>query len=337
MKLIFLGERGVLLGDLYRAEILRCGEWDYPGLARKLKVDKAMLDELKANFDKGAKGYELLLNQEHQDDRACGWVKAVERDGDSLYALFDVTEPDVKRKVANGTLKYTSSELDLSWKDPETGRTMRVLEGLALTNRPFIKRMAPAAPVVNLSEFPTQPNPSSGGRKAMAAPAPADTHAELTELRARLAEMEVTTRRKDIKARLNSLVRKGKITRPVYEHVLALSEALFQGNGGSTTIALKEPVKIRLSYTRLGEDEDAEAPETDKLDVVDQVLDTLEQLPDSVATDDPDKAELEEDEENPLEPANLDKTAQAMCKENPKLTYREALVLAEKKAGGKRR
>ncbi len=90
----------------------------------------------------------------------CGWVKKLElRNNDTeLWAGFEITEPDVKDLVDRGTVKYTSSEIDNAWIDPELCRSKgdcgehKVFEALALVNHPYIKNMPPVQVPINLSE-----------------------------------------------------------------------------------------------------------------------------------------------------------------------------------------
>lgn len=99
-KVIFLSDIG-RSGDLYRAQALRCGHWDYPGFEGGFEVTPTVLREMKAHFDDGAKGYEVPLNVEHDDERPAGWVKSVElsSDGTALFALFEITDADARRRV----------------------------------------------------------------------------------------------------------------------------------------------------------------------------------------------------------------------------------------------
>lgn len=136
---------------LWPMECLRIGHWDYAGIPGGLAVDQALLKDLKSNFDAGAKGFEVLLNREHDDDRPAGWVKGLElaADGNSLIALVDITDEESKGDVEDEKVKYCSSELDLAWLDPEDKSEKRVFEGLALTNRPYIKRLKPIGVVLS--------------------------------------------------------------------------------------------------------------------------------------------------------------------------------------------
>lgn len=152
---------------LYRVDIVRTGKWDYPRPGEPgFEITRDIIRELADNFNAGILGREVPLNVDHPDDdgvprslKDCGWVKAVEvsPDGETLVGLIDVTEPGVKEKVDNGTLKYSSAELDFERVCPELSasgddRPRIVLEGLALTNYPYVKRMSPVSPAVVLSD-----------------------------------------------------------------------------------------------------------------------------------------------------------------------------------------
>lgn len=374
---------------MFRVEALRVGHWDYP-IDGGLNVTPDLLRELKRNFDLGAKGFEVPVdgrstgdheNTAHSDADAddCGWVKRLElADGDTrLLAYFDLTDSKTKADVEAGNLKYCSSELDLAWFDPEDKTTKRVFEGLALTNRPYIKRMEPIQPV-NLSEFAANDfagKPGDGGtnphqttlqeetmaktleelqkenellkvqlKEAQAGNGTAKTDegnvklAELSKvneaLRVQLAQVEKSNRETaaklrlgEIKAKLAGLARKGKITVPIYKKVFALAEALVTTGTSEIKLGCKKKLE-----------EGEEGDGVDKLDVVESVLDVLGQLPDSIATDPDKEAVLDEDSETKDEDDDeaLDKEARAQMRENPKLKYRQALVLAEKKLRGGR-
>lgn len=345
---------------LYRAEALRVGHWDYPGLDGGLSVTPELLAELHRNFKGGAKGYEVPVDgpcrggEAHSDSDAhdCGWVKGLElsADGNVLTALIEITNEDVRQMVDEGSLRYCSSELDFAWFDPEDKREKRVFEGLALTNRPYIKRLAPLAPV-NLAEFDfetgdeTMPMTLEQAQAEIARlkeqVASGDSTARLTELQtklaeaearekasaARLAEMDQRTRAmqkqlrlSDATARLKALVNRGKLTRPAYERAVSLTDALLDAEGG-TMVKLASKRKL---------EEDGEAVDT--LDVVDQVLDILESLPASISDD----AELAEDDDDEKkdEDEKLEAAAKAAMREDPKLSLHDAYVLAERKVRG---
>lgn len=417
MKVIFLSTLA-LVGGAYRAEVLRPGHWDYPGIEGGLKIDRSLLEEFVSNFNAGVKGFEQPLNRDHDDAQPCGWVRALELTPlGSLAAHFDITDANTRTLVDEGTLRYVSAELDLGWFDPEHKQERRVFEGLALTNRPYIKRMGPVERVANLSEYAgdlarlnceihddegrlngSQPGCNRKKRKTLgmktawkkppttmtaaeirhphptpetlrgAAPShrilheetnmpstgtqntsttesaatdvrPVDLEirlaqesadkrrleAELSDLRASQRATLARVRMSEWKDRTVRLARKGKITPPVSKRLLRVGQVLLAE--GKSTIQLDKKVKFA--------DDEAE---TDSVDMIDEILDMLEELPAGVSTDDDDKASLEE--ADPAAKGNMDdeiaKLAERLLAENPGLG-RKAYLMADKQVRGKGR
>ena len=351
MKVIFLSALA-LVGGAYRAEVLRPGHWDYPGIEGGLKIDRPLLEEFVSNFNAGVKGFEQPLNRDHDDAQPCGWVRALElTPTGSLAAHFDITDANTRTLVDEGTLRYVSAELDLGWFDPEHKQERRVFEGLALTNRPYIKRMGPVERVANLSEyagdlakFGSQEESMLTEEKGKTESAATDVRlgemevklaqesaekrrleAELSDLRASQRATLARVRMSEWKDRTVRLARKGKITPPVWKRLLRVGEVLLAE--GKSTIQLDKKVKF-------ADDES----ETDSVDMIDEILDMLEELPAGVSTDDDDKASLEE--ADPAAKGNVDdeiaKLAERLLAENPGLG-RKAYLMADKQVRGKGR
>lgn len=149
-----------LLGEVKLSEnkrtwiqVLRPGTWKHDEYG-KLDFTEPLFERLIKNFDNNVRKIDLAIDAEHKpEEGACGWVKKLENRGkDGLWALVEWTSRGMKF-VSDGIYKYISIEYDPKWKDEETGRTYKdVMFGAALTNRPFIKGMAP----VNLSEYKKQ-------------------------------------------------------------------------------------------------------------------------------------------------------------------------------------
>jgi hypothetical protein len=351
--------------EAYRVQCLRVGHWDYPGLEGGLNITPELLIELKRNFDAGAKGREVPVDgpcrggEAHSDSdlHDCGWCRRLEIENGQLWAYFDVTNDDIRQMLDEGSLRYCSVELDLAWFDPEDKTEKRVFEGLSLTNRPYIKNMDPVE--VNLSEAshdsPGEQNRAETKEVPMAQTAESlqaevdSLKAQLAEAKkvavdptklsaleaklkeqeegykARLAELETANRKTaarlrmtEIESRLKSLVRRGQLTAPVYARAINLSQALVED--GKALVHLSAKVK-------LGEQE------TDSLDVVEELVGLLSELPQGVPVDD--DVDLDEDGKPTSDDDNdLDLAARAAMKENPKLTYREAVSLAERRRKG---
>lgn len=165
-SVIFLGVPSKHGDGLYWVEGLRTGKWHYPGFGKsdEFEITPATLKELASNFSSGVKGAELPVDgpsrggdaHSENEEHDCGWIKSVKLagDGQHLYFGFDITNPKVREQVDEGSLKYCSSEIDFKWLDPVDNKRKAVLEGMGLTNRPYIKGMSPIQKTaINLSEF----------------------------------------------------------------------------------------------------------------------------------------------------------------------------------------
>jgi phage I-like protein len=127
-------------------EVLRVGRWDHP----KYGSFEVTLNELNGfikSFEDNVRGIQIAFDLEHGETshgtEAVAWVKKLSKDGNRLLATVEWTELGLS-KVAKGQYRYFSPEFVFKYEDPETGQTYNnVLMGGSLTNKPFIKRMAP--------------------------------------------------------------------------------------------------------------------------------------------------------------------------------------------------
>ncbi len=128
-------------------QLLRCGEWQHPKYGA-LRITPKTLHDIKNNYEKNVRGVELAIDTEHKPEEGSNaWVKrlAIRDSGQTLWAEVNWTDLG-KRNVGGGIYRYTSAEFVPEYKDTETGKTFNnVMMGAALTNRPFIKHMAPVA------------------------------------------------------------------------------------------------------------------------------------------------------------------------------------------------
>lgn len=80
---------------------------------------------------------------------AAGWVKNAEVRADGLYLFVEWTSEAVQ-KIKSKAYKYFSPEFVDSWEHPKTKKVFQdVINGGAITNRPFLKDLSP----LNLSEM----------------------------------------------------------------------------------------------------------------------------------------------------------------------------------------
>jgi hypothetical protein len=131
------------------------GTWEHPFWG-EIKFDESKLTSFVKNFDNRVTSMDLDIDFEHKlySGEAAGWVTAVEfRPNEGLYYLVEWTPTGVEA-IENKRFRYFSPEYYDKWKHPQTNAEFSdVLMGGGLTNRPFLKGIAP----VNLSEvFATQ-------------------------------------------------------------------------------------------------------------------------------------------------------------------------------------
>lgn len=133
-------------------QIARTGTWEHPQYGR-LEITEQTLQDFVDNFYRHVRGIDIAVDQAHRpEDGAAGWIKALHKRGNELWATVEWTPLGV-RLIRDGIYRYFSPEFAVTYTDPETGQKYRnVLLGGGLTNRPFIKGMAP----VMLSEDMTE-------------------------------------------------------------------------------------------------------------------------------------------------------------------------------------
>lgn len=127
-------------------EIIRVGKV----YGRGLTVTESMLDDFISNFENKVYRTDLQVNLRHdREGEAAGWIKSLYKQDGVLFAVVEWTPLGVE-KISSKQFRYTSSELAPTYLDPVTGKDIKnVLIGVALTNIPQIKDMAP----VSLSEL----------------------------------------------------------------------------------------------------------------------------------------------------------------------------------------
>lgn len=147
-------------------QVLKVGTFMHPRYG-KVDITTRDLAELKKNFDARVRGIDIQANYEHGESvahgtKAAGWIQALSlrNEGKELWAKAEWT-PAARSALDAKEWKYSSAEIDIDWKHPESGAVFRrVLKGVALTNVPFIKGMEAIAanehkgdPAMNLNEI----------------------------------------------------------------------------------------------------------------------------------------------------------------------------------------
>lgn len=126
-------------------QVLRVGKFTHP-VYGVVDITPKDLAELKMNFDSRTFGQDVMFDYFHDNGKeAACWPKHLElrEGGNELWASQIDWTPRGRKAVQEKELRYFSPEFG-NWKNPETNETHRnVLMGGGLTNRPFIKNMAP--------------------------------------------------------------------------------------------------------------------------------------------------------------------------------------------------
>ena len=130
-------------------EVLRAGSFSHPDFG-SVKVSGSDLDQAQANFTAmKARGAGVPIDYDHSfrrsgNSRAAGWMESLERTGDKLIAKVKWTA-DAATSIRSGAYRFFSPEFVSDFKD-ETGTSQgfTLLAG-GLTNRPFLKGMAPVS------------------------------------------------------------------------------------------------------------------------------------------------------------------------------------------------
>lgn len=125
--------------------VLREGHW--AGVDQKTPIDitPQMMDDVISAFNAGViEHVDVPLGHEAGVDQNTGFVRALKKQGNELWAGIQFTEPAVAEKVQRGTIANVSAWLKGSFTDWRDGKKWPwVLWHVALTNKPMITELAP--------------------------------------------------------------------------------------------------------------------------------------------------------------------------------------------------
>lgn len=116
--------------------------------------NRSMFEQIIKNFEEKVLGVDIALDYGHDVyGKAAAWFQSlfIKEDGGKCSLWGGIKWVASGEECAKlGEYRYTSGDISKIWRDPESGvEYMNVLNGVALTNRPFVKQMSP----VQLSEF----------------------------------------------------------------------------------------------------------------------------------------------------------------------------------------
>lgn len=116
----------------------------------KVKISKEDLASMDRNFKDGVVGVDIMIDFDHAQSEAAGWLKETKlsSNGETLLGLVKWT-PKGSISLSNKEFRYFSPEFNLGYTHPHTGKNHGpTLLGGGLVNRPFLKMDA----IVEMSE-----------------------------------------------------------------------------------------------------------------------------------------------------------------------------------------
>lgn len=122
----------------------------------KVKITKTDLSSMDRNFKDGIFGVDIMIDFDHAQSGAAGWLKETKLsdDGETLLGLVKWT-PKGALSLSSKEFRYFSPEFTLNYRHPHTGKDHGpTLLGGGLVNRPFLKMDA----IVEMSENQNKEN-----------------------------------------------------------------------------------------------------------------------------------------------------------------------------------
>lgn len=107
----------------------------------KVEITKKMLKSFERNFNDKVVGVDIMIDFDHEQRGAAGWVKEVflSFDESTLLGVIRWTEKGAQA-LSSRSFRYLSPEFTLNYKHPHTGVSHGpTLLGGGLVNRPFLK------------------------------------------------------------------------------------------------------------------------------------------------------------------------------------------------------
>lgn len=147
-------------GTVFRKHILNLGDLHYKG--KTLKLDEDWFNRVKRNFDSGVSMCQVPLADEqnkHSEDplKNTGEIIGMDRQGNKVYDLIDVRDPDVAQRIRDGRIMGASAFLHLDYEDSRTGKKVGpALLHHCLTNRPHVLDLEPYEEVVAATAADTE-------------------------------------------------------------------------------------------------------------------------------------------------------------------------------------
>lgn len=126
----------------FRKHILTLGDLHYGG--KTYRLGEEFWRQLDRNFRDGVSLVQVPLadaNNKHTEDpmRNAGEVVGLERDGDKVFTVLDIRDPEVAQRIRDRRIMGASAMLSLDYQDSRTGKRVGpALLHHCITNRPHV-------------------------------------------------------------------------------------------------------------------------------------------------------------------------------------------------------
>lgn len=202
-----------------KIQILRVGSFKSASHGN-FEITKEVLQTFKKNFDDNVKGYDdgkLPIDYFHESEKiAAGWINRLilENNDSELWAEVTWT-PSGRQRICDKELRYISADFFFDYKDNETELSHGpTLNGAALTNIPFVKKMSPVVQLNRkkaLTKTTEDQKLNLGGTMTIeeAMKKIADLEAQIKELKGKKMEDD-DKEKKDIQAKYSEAVAKNE-------------------------------------------------------------------------------------------------------------------------------
>jgi len=129
--------------ETIKIQVLRKGAFKHPQYG-KISFDDKTFESFIKNFEERVPQEHIAYDFKHKPDYgAAAWVKRIFVEGDGLWADVELTKRGAEA-LKNREFIYFSTEYVDDYKDRESGKSYGpTILGGGMTNRPFIKGMAP--------------------------------------------------------------------------------------------------------------------------------------------------------------------------------------------------
>jgi len=139
-------------GDGQWIHVLPIGKWKAPWQFMGLEIYEITADHIRqfvANFKSGIPGIDIAVDQNHRSGPAPGWIKDLRAEQDGLWARVEWTvlgDELLSQKLFRYVSPSWYDAAILPYQHPVTGEKIPwVLEGMAVTNKPFFKELPAVA------------------------------------------------------------------------------------------------------------------------------------------------------------------------------------------------